>query len=249
MANDQAGLGIIITHTQNKGGAGKTITGICLATEFAHRGFNVRVLDCDTNGHVGIYGEHCDIDNFSVVAGVDQETIIDHVKEARQEGMDFIFIDTPGGTSGVSLKAISFSQFNIIPSPVAVFDARDAINTHKTITDLEYGRGSKIPHALLWTKVETGKKFSKEMSAIENDASHIEGLDTFRASTVLRNIFDPMMIHSQSLYQLAENKEVAKTADKKKQIQLAITNFAQVADELLEKLTAAGVIEAEGEAA
>src|SRR5688572_10537214 len=51
-----AGMAAVIALAQAKGGVGKTTAAVGLALELAERGYQVRLVDCDTNHHSAEFG-------------------------------------------------------------------------------------------------------------------------------------------------------------------------------------------------
>ncbi|MFG6565867.1 ParA family protein [Sulfitobacter sp. 1A13421] len=249
MADSNEGQGLVITFSQRKGGVGKTLTTLGLSTELAYRGYQVVVLDCEEKQTaLPDFAEDYSRANYSVISGVKTDNIGKCVRKAKQEGADFVIIDTPGGMDTVAYKAIQFAHFCIIPASISYVDVAAVLDTHSDIVDAGETLPHDVPHALLWTKVDSQFP-SKEMLEIEKQARHDGELDVFRTRIVRRNIFESMFSYSQDIYELAENSAVNKGRSKPQQIERFAENFRELADELLEKLAATGVISLTGDAA
>lgn len=145
----------VITIANMKGGVGKTTLSLLLATELALEGYRVAMLDCDFNQHGAAFAEKAEIPNFSVIANVDEDTVLPTLREAKATH-DLVVIDLPGVSSTLALKAFQRSTLVLIPSRPSLPDLRDAIRTNTQVDDAQELRGSPIRRSIVWTQIAPG---------------------------------------------------------------------------------------------
>ena len=79
-----------------KGGAGKTTTGVLLATEFAVSGIDVTILDCDPNRCVSIWAKKTKRpppDRVKVITEeIDENNVVSAIKQYDRKGR-FLIVD------------------------------------------------------------------------------------------------------------------------------------------------------------
>lgn len=168
----------IITLANPKGGSGKTTSVIILATELAHRGYKVTVVDADPEKHVTRWSARVDAvgvstlpPNITIIPDVDEDTLVDKVFDADEAGADFVLIDPQGQADGVQTQAVSISDLVLVPM---VDSTMDQESSHKIIRRIrqEGRKGRKVKHAVLFTqvpRVKTPDGESLDMRAIRGD--------------------------------------------------------------------------------
>lgn len=239
--NQTEGLGLVVTFTSEKGGAGKTTLSMSLSCELAARGYKVTVIETDGNGHFEIFDRISDIENLTVMSGINEQTLKNAIVEAKACGADFIFVDTPGGTSGVSLMSVKFSHFCILPSRLSFKDMRDAIRTSEYIKD--YGDGT-TPHSIVWIDVPLSEKPSQDIRKLIDGVRSRQNLHVFNNMFEHRNVYDSVEMRGKTLRQLYQEKSfVSQTLGKGKQLKEAVRNVSNIADEMIEIMAQKGIIE------
>lgn len=144
-----------ISLASAKGGCGKTTLAILLGAELALEGYQVSLLDCDTNQHATAFGKRATIPGFAVMPSVVEGNVLSELRRAEAES-DVVLIDLPGGSSTLALKALQRSSFVLVPAQASLPDVRDAIKTLAQIDDASELARAEIARALLWTRVLSG---------------------------------------------------------------------------------------------
>lgn len=153
----------VLTFSSAKGGVGKTTLAVNIAGEFARRGLDTTVIDCDLNQHATQFGAAFKELNPEIplhfIGGVNKNSIIQSLKAASSTS-DIVIIDLPAGTSELSLRAIIKSHLVIIPSQKTTLDAKDALRTAFQISEASELSATEIASVLVWSMVgsryETG---------------------------------------------------------------------------------------------
>jgi len=107
-----------IAVTINKGGVGKTTLTKHLATAAAAAGFNVMILDMDTQQNATSWGKRRSQQQnaaLPVVRFVTENELPDELERARAAGCDVVFIDTPPGRSSEAPAAVEAANLVLIP--------------------------------------------------------------------------------------------------------------------------------------
>jgi chromosome partitioning protein len=107
-----------IAVTINKGGVGKTTLTKHLATAAAAAGFNVMILDMDTQQNATTWGKRRSQQQdapLPVVRFVTENELPEGLERARAAGCDLVFIDTPPGRSSEAPAAVEVANLVLIP--------------------------------------------------------------------------------------------------------------------------------------
>lgn len=107
-----------VATTINKGGVGKTSLTKNLATAATAAGFNVVILDMDTQQNAeswskrraSLQGKPLPLARFTTEAD-----LADELSKAERAGCDIAFIDTPPGRSSEALAAVEAADIVLIP--------------------------------------------------------------------------------------------------------------------------------------
>jgi chromosome partitioning protein len=100
----------IIAVAINKGGVGKTTTSKNLATSAAAAGFNVLLLDMDSQENSRKWGTRRTKRNpykiLPLVKFTTESSLSEEIERAKNAGCDLVIIDTPPGRSPESVAAV-----------------------------------------------------------------------------------------------------------------------------------------------
>ncbi len=117
----------ILAIIAQKGGAGKTTTAVHLATAASAAGYSVAVIDLDPQATAASWGDRRTADAPEVISG--QATRLPAlIAAARQNGADFLVIDTAPNADQTASLAARAADLVLIPSRPAIFDL-EAIET------------------------------------------------------------------------------------------------------------------------
>jgi chromosome partitioning protein len=89
----------IVTVASPKGGAGKSTASIILATELAHAGAEVTILDCDPNRSISIWADRGTLPpRINVRSDVGESEIVKTLKQQDADGR-VVIVDLEGVAS------------------------------------------------------------------------------------------------------------------------------------------------------
>ena len=158
-----------IVVTNAKGGVGKSTCSLLLSTEYAHRGYDVKLIDCDPNLSVTRYIRACKKNSnqpsrLHLVAAQDKSTIVKTIRELDRDGT-IIVVDLPGQASQLASRAISMADLVITPTKPQKIDSEIGVETVALIAEEEDVLGRKIAHSFVLN--ETSAIQSKEARGVE----------------------------------------------------------------------------------
>src|SRR5690606_31550057 len=90
-------------------------------------------------------------ENVSVVTGVNEDNIINHIEQARSD-TQFVLMDCEGTASLAVAYAVSSADLVIIPTQGSQLDARQAGRALVLVQDAEKMGRRKIPVRVLFTR-------------------------------------------------------------------------------------------------
>src|SRR5882672_6736551 len=121
----------VVVAAINKGGTGKTMTVKSVATAASAAGFNVLVLDMDTQENARKWGDRRKERNpykiLPVVKFTTESALPDELMKAQRAGCDLVVIDTPPGRSTEAVAAIEVADLVLIPIEADDQDSFDGI--------------------------------------------------------------------------------------------------------------------------
>ena len=214
-----------ISFIQPKGGAGKSTSALILAAELA-KGAKVIVIDADPNAPIAKWSKRGGgTTNLEVVQADKEDSIFDLVDEAQKKAA-FVIVDTEGVADLQAAYTISVSDFVIIPSQGSALDQDNAARAIKLIKDQERQTRRRIPHAVLFTRVNAAIR-SRGMAAAESQLVE-HAIDVFETRIIEREVFKAIFSFNTTIDNL--NPEQVSGMDKAK------TNAREFAREVIRRL-------------
>lgn len=104
-----------------KGGTGKTTTGIGLAVAAAHSGLASVIIDLDPQANAANWKDRRDEDNPAVVSAP-ASRLKQTVQTAENHGAKFLIIDTPGKSDSAAMEAARIANLVLLPVRPQIFD-------------------------------------------------------------------------------------------------------------------------------
>lgn len=143
----------VISFANAKGGAGKTTAALLLATELAHQGFRVTVIDADPQRWISQWFETSGtVRNIEVVSEVTLASLQCHLREMASR-TDYFIIDLAGARDALVTTAIGLSDHVMIPVQGSAMDAKGAAQILDLLSYMKEKAGLVIPHSVVLTRV------------------------------------------------------------------------------------------------
>jgi len=179
----------VVTVASPKGGAGKSTTSVILATEIAHAGAEVVVLDCDPNRSITIWSDRGPLPpRIAVRSDVGESEIVRTIKQQDADGR-IVIVDLEGVASRLVSRAISQADLVLIPMRATTLDATIGVRALALVQEEEEALGRAIRHAIVFTM--TRAIISKQHKGIE--ASLIgQGVDVVKPPLMERAAFSAL---------------------------------------------------------
>jgi chromosome partitioning protein len=216
-----------ISFIQPKGGAGKSTSALILAAELA-KGAKVIVIDADPNAPIAKWSRRGGgTTNLEIVQADKEDSIFDLVDEAQKKAA-FVIVDTEGVADLQAAYTISVSDFVIIPSQGSSLDQDNAARAIKLIKDQERQTRRRVPHAVLFTRVNAAIR-SRGMAAAESQLVE-HAIDVFETRIIEREAFKAIFSFNTTIDNL--NPEQVSGMEKAK------TNAREFAREVIRRLKA-----------
>jgi chromosome partitioning protein len=215
-----------IVFASPKGGAGKSTSALLLATELAHRGAAVSLIDADPNRPLAKWvaagGKPA---NLSVVDNVTEKSIID-VIDAEAARVPFVVVDLEGTASKMVSFAISRADLVIIPTKASQLDAVESAEAILEVRRAERFVRHAIPAAVLFTQTSRAIR-SRGFASIEGQFRH-NGVPVMDCQIFEREAYRAMFAFGTTLRGL--------DAGDVRNIPAAIENAGTFADEVIAML-------------
>jgi chromosome partitioning protein len=172
-----------------KGGAGKSTTAVLLATELAHAGATVSLLDCDPNRSLSLWASRGAMPlRITVQTDVGESQIVRTIKEHDADGK-VVIVDLEGIASRLVSRAISQADLVITPMRATTLDATVGARALQLVTEEEEALGRPIRHAVVFTMTRAIR--SKQHTGIE--ASVVgQGIDVIEPALMERAAFSAL---------------------------------------------------------
>jgi chromosome partitioning protein len=162
----------VVAVAINKGGTGKTTTAKSLATAAAAAGFNVLVLDMDSQENARKWGgrrkERNPYKLLPVVKFTTETSLPDELELAKRAGCELVIIDTPPGRSPESVAAVEAADLVLIP-----FEADDQDSFDGIPKTARLARSSGTPAVGLLNKATPNSRGQAETARLVCDAAKV----------------------------------------------------------------------------
>ncbi len=104
-----------------KGGTGKTTTGLALAVAAAQAGQSAAIIDLDPQANATHWKDRRNNDNPAVVSA-QVSRLRQTIGAAKEHGADFVIIDTPGKSDSAAIESARCADLVLIPVRAQIFD-------------------------------------------------------------------------------------------------------------------------------
>jgi len=143
----------VISFANAKGGAGKTTAALLLATELAHQGYRVAILDADPQRWITQWSDLSGPQrNIEVVSEVTMASLQGHLRELGRTS-DYIIVDLAGARDALVTAAIGLSDHVMIPIQGCAMDAKGGAQILDLLKMMDEASGLKIAHSVVLTRV------------------------------------------------------------------------------------------------
>ena len=191
----------IISFVSPKGGAGKSTSALLLATQLAHKGLGVTVIDGDPEQWIYQWGQGGNVpEKMSIIPkpadGRFEDVIIDEIEKASQTD-PFVIVDLEGSANMTTSFAISRSDLVVIPTQPSTMDGKSAAKAIKLVKQQERAFSRQIPFAVLFTRTSAVIK-----SRLEKDISEQmeqSSIPVFTTQILERNAYKALFAYSTTL--------------------------------------------------
>lgn len=176
----------VIALVMQKGGAGKSTLAQHLAVMAAGEGSTV-LIDADDQRTTRKWGKRREQNNRTspIVVALHADDIAEEIERRRREGVNYLFIDTPGRSDAAAATAAELADLLIVPLKPATKDI-DAIQNTKRLID-----NVGVPHLAVLTQAPTNSQ-----RTIDEVSAFVRAQDLNLAETI---------IHNRLLYMTADN--------------------------------------------
>lgn len=195
----------VIVLASPKGGVGKSTCAAILATEFARRGAEVTVLDCDPNKSLTRWAGRGLPEGIVLNSDVGRSEIVRTIKESDGDGR-IVVVDLEGIASQLVSRAISQADLVIVPMQPTALDAEIGSEALALVREEEETLGRAIKHAVVLTKTRAAVK-TRVQRELEQQLSSAE-VDLIEPSLVERSAFSEMFAYGGDLATMAADEEM-----------------------------------------
>ncbi|WJH40323.1 ParA family protein [Aliirhizobium terrae] len=156
----------VISFANAKGGAGKTTAALLLATELAHEGFRITIIDADPQRWISQWQEASGkVRNIEVVSEITIASLQCHLREMASQ-TDYFIIDLAGARDALVTTALGLSDHVFIPVQGSAMDARGAAQILDLLALMKDKGRLDIAHSVVLTRV-TSMVTTKAIVAIK----------------------------------------------------------------------------------
>jgi chromosome partitioning protein len=155
----------VVTVASPKGGAGKSTASVILATELAHAGAEIVILDCDPNRSITIWASRAPLpQRIAVRSDVGESEIVRTIKAQDADGR-IVIVDLEGVASRLVSRAISQADLVLTPMRATTLDATIGVRALALVEEEQEALGRSIRNAIVFTMTRAIR--SKQHNAIE----------------------------------------------------------------------------------
>ena len=141
-----------IVMASPKGGAGKSTTALLLATELAHMGFPVTLIDADPNRPIAKWASAGNVPpRIRVISDISEKTATDVIDCAATETA-FVIVDLEGMASKLVSYTLSRADLVIIPTKPSHLDAVESVAALREVEEVKRAFRIPIAVAILFTQ-------------------------------------------------------------------------------------------------
>jgi len=219
----------IISFASPKGGVGKSTSALILATELAHRGADVAIIDADPNKVLVEWSRLDDVERITVRGDVTEDTMLDVIFE-EVDRVKFVIVDLEGSKNLMMATAIANSDFVVVPMNGSHVDALRAAEAIKMIKMQERSVRRPIPYSALFTRANAAI-VTRDERAVRGQLEG-QGIPIFDTKIVDRAAYRALFAYGGGVRDLPKS-EVSGIA-------AATENAAAFAAEMIEKLKMIG---------
>jgi chromosome partitioning protein len=166
--------------------------------------------------------------NIQIFENANEENIMDLIDEAKSKNA-FVLVDLEGVRSNTVTYAISKADLVLVACQASKNDAKEAVNTLKTIRNSGRMIGRDIPSAVIFGRTSAAL-LTKNAKYIYNEFE-TAGIEIIKASLVDREAYRNILFFGGSV-----NTLEAKTNREKDSIDKAAANAKELAEEVKKKL-------------
>jgi chromosome partitioning protein len=179
----------IVTVASPKGGGGKSTSSVILATELAHAGADIAILDCDPNKSVTIWANRSPLPpRITVHSDVGESDIVKAIRRHDADGR-VVIVDLEGVASRLVSRAISQADLVLIPMRATTLDATIGVRALALIEEEEEALGRAIRYAVVFTMTRAIR--TKQHTAIEASLTG-QGVDIINPPLMERTAFSAL---------------------------------------------------------
>jgi chromosome partitioning protein len=209
----------VVTVASPKGGSGKSTASVILATELAHAGAEVVVLDCDPNRSITIWSNRGTLPpRIAVKSDVGESEIVRTIKQQDADGR-IVIVDLEGVASRLVSRAISQADLVLTPMRATTLDATIGVRALALVEEEEEALGRPIRHAIVFTMTRAIK--SKQHTAIEASLKG-QGVDVIMPPLMERAAFSALFEFGGDLRTMPAQGKMEPAADNAAQFAQAV---------------------------
>jgi chromosome partitioning protein len=162
---------------------------VILATELAHAGADIAILDCDPNRSVTIWANRSPLPpRIAVLSDIGESDIVKAIRRHYADGR-VVIVDLEGVASRLVLRAISQADLVLIPMRATTLDATIGVRALALIEEEEEALGRSIRYAVVFTMTRAIR--TKQHTAIEASLTG-QGVDIINSPLMERAAFSEL---------------------------------------------------------
>jgi chromosome partitioning protein len=150
-------MGSILVVATSKGGGGKSALTACLAVNLAAQGYDVHVVDTDSNQSFAAWHRTYEGPPLTCSSETAHERVVGHVLE-RAKAHDVVLVDTAGFANQTAAFAMGTADLVLIPVMADRASATAAAKTAQRIVSLSQMTRRDIPHRVVRMRWKPAKR-------------------------------------------------------------------------------------------